>query len=34
MEEINYGATIDKVKGAWHLPKWYGEDEDDKNVPM
>lgn len=34
MEEINYGATIEKVKGAWQQPKWYGEEEQDQNVPM
>lgn len=34
MEEINYGVTIEKVTGHYHPPKWYNEDEEDKNVPM
>ena len=34
MEEIMYGATIEKLTGKYHQPKWYNEDEVDKNVPM
>ena len=34
MEEIMYGATIEKLTGKYHQPKWYNEDEVDKNVPI